>query len=74
MTNLAGEFLKYIFYLLVLKKDVREVLAKSGESSKSVFLDYLMLVANECVQKVKTFDEVVTNVMFVLVLTQACKQ
>ena len=74
MTNLAGQFLKYIFYLLMLEKDIGEVLTKSGESSKSVFLNYLLLVANECVQKVKTFDEIVTNVMFVLVLTQTCEQ
>ena len=40
----------------------------------SVLLNYLLLVANECVQKVKTFDEIVTNVMLVLVLTQACEQ
>ena len=74
MTDYAGEFLKYLFYLLMLKKDIRKVLTKSDESSKSVLLNYLMLVANECVQIVKTFDEIVTNVMFVLVLAQACKQ
>ena len=74
MTDYTGEFLKYLFYLLMLKKDIRKVLTKSDESSKSVLLNYLMLVANECVQIVKTFDEIVTNVIFILVLAQACKQ